>query len=481
MNSMNNSMNDSPKRSSDKTLDTATESGSLYYSQEKIYPREVSGFFQNIRHITGFIALGIYFLLPWVSWNDRQAILFDLPHRQFYLGPWVFWPQDFYYLTWLLVISAFGLFLVSALAGRIWCGYACPQTVWTDLFIRIERWIEGSVAKQKKLAASTFSMEKVTKRILKHALWILIAAVTGITFVGYFIPIKTLLSQITAFELAGWSTFWIGFYTLATYGNAGFMREQVCKYMCPYARFQAVMLDKDSLVIAYDPKRGEPRGKLKKMANNEANTGCIDCKLCVQVCPTGIDIRDGLQYECIACAACVDVCDSVMEKINAPKGLIAYTTLNQVEGNKTRIIRPRVLVYTGLILALVMGLSLSLAYRNPYNLDIIRDRNVLVRQNTDGSISNLYTLKISNKTQENRTFFINATPIDTNQDITFDLSKKQTPLIKAGEVASMNINVSLQTDSSKQNQLVIPLTFTLTPEDDPEKWAESKTNFLLKQ
>ena len=295
---------------------------SLYRKEPKIYARQVKGRFARLRVIAVWVLLGLYYLLPWLTINGRQAVLFDLPARKFYIFGLTFWPQDFVYLALLMITAGLSLFFFTALAGRLWCGFACPQTVWTETFMWIENWVEGDRAKRMKLDKAPWSAGKIIRKSLKQALWILFAAWTGFTFVGFFSPIRELGVSIANLSLGPWETFWIIFYSFATYGNAGFLREQVCKYMCPYARFQSAMFDKDTLIISYDEKRGEPRGGRRKMDDpSEKGLGdCINCTLCVQVCPTGIDIRNGLQYECIACAACIDVCDQVMDKMEYPRG-----------------------------------------------------------------------------------------------------------------------------------------------------------------
>lgn len=387
---------------------------SLYAKREKIYPREVHGLFAALRVSGVSILLGLYYIIPWLMWDGRQAILFDLPERKFYILGMIFWPQDFIYLTLMLVVAALALFFFTALAGRLWCGFACPQTVWTESFLWIERKVEGSRPKQIKLDNMPWNAEKIAKKATKHFLWVAFALYTGFTFVGYFSPIQQLSINIFSFQLGFWETFWIIFYGFATYGNAGFLREQVCKFMCPYARFQSAMIDNDTLIISYDKERGDPRGSRKKGTDpSEQNLGsCIDCSICVQVCPTGIDIRDGLQYECIGCAACIDACDDVMEKMDYPKGLIKYTTLNTIDGKKTHILRPRIIVYALILLSVTVGSIAGIAVRSPIELDIIRDRNSLFRETDEGLIENVYTLKVINKDDKPHEYKVSATGIE---------------------------------------------------------------------
>ncbi|MDX9952035.1 MAG: cytochrome c oxidase accessory protein CcoG, partial [Methylophilaceae bacterium] len=299
---------------------------SLYAAQEKIYPRSVSGLFSKWRWVMIWITQIVFYGVPWLQWGERQAVLFNLEARRFYIFDLVLYPQDLIYLTAILIISALSLFLFTAVAGRLWCGYTCPQTVYTEIFLWFEKVIEGDRAARMKLDKSGMTAEKLTKKSLKHLVWGLFALWTGFTFVGYFTPIRELLQNWMVLQMGPWETFWVFFYGFATYGNAGFMREQVCKYMCPYARFQSAMFDKDTLIVTYDDERGEPRGSRSRKddAKSLGLGSCIDCNLCVQVCPTGIDIRKGLQYECIGCGACADVCDGVMDKVGYPRGLIRY-------------------------------------------------------------------------------------------------------------------------------------------------------------
>ncbi len=371
---------------------------SLYRKEPKIYPRQVNGRFARLRVTAVWALLGLYYLLPWFNISGKQSVLFDLPARKFYILGFTFWPQDFIYLALLMITAGLSLFFFTALAGRLWCGFACPQTVWTETFVWIERWVEGDRQKRMKLDKAPWNTEKILRKSAKHALWVLFAAWTGFTFVGFFTPIRELGSNIVSLSLGPWESFWIIFYSFATYGNAGFLREQVCKYMCPYARFQSAMFDKDTLIISYDTERGEPRGgRRKKDDPKEKGLGdCINCTLCVQVCPTGIDIREGLQYECIACAACIDVCDQVMDKMDYPRGLVRYTTEHALKHNEGHVLRPRIVVYGALLLVIVSGTLWSMTHRIPLRADLIRDRNALYRELPGDIVENVYTLKITN-------------------------------------------------------------------------------------
>jgi cytochrome c oxidase accessory protein FixG len=386
---------------------------SLYEIRKKIYARAVTGRFALWRWLFVWGTQLVFYGLPWLSWNERQAVLFDLVNRKFYIFGLVFWPQDIVYLTVLLIISAYSLFLFTAVAGRLWCGFACPQTVYTEIFMWIERVIEGDRLKRMKLDQSPLGARKLGLKAAKHGAWIALALWTGFTFVGYFTPIQSLGQAVFSFGLGPWETFWIFFYGFATYGNAGWMREQVCKYMCPYARFQSVMFDQDTMIVTYDGARGEPRGARSKSADRkEKGLGdCVDCGICVQVCPTGIDIRDGLQYECIGCAACIDGCNQVMDKMNYPRGLIRYATENGLKKQYTpaqmirRVFRPRVLVYT----AVLWGITL--ANRVPVKVDVIRDR-ISTAAADDPVIENVYRLQIMNTSETARSFEITVSGVE---------------------------------------------------------------------
>jgi cytochrome c oxidase accessory protein FixG len=392
---------------------------SLYEIRKKIYARAVTGRFALWRWLFVWGTQLVFYGLPWLSWNDRQAVLFDLVSRKFYIFGLVFWPQDIVYLTVLLIISAYSLFLFTAVAGRLWCGFACPQTVYTEIFMWIERVIEGDRLKRMKLDQSALGARKVGLKAAKHGAWIALSLWTGFTFVGYFTPIQSLGREVFALGLGPWETFWIFFYGFATYGNAGWMREQVCKYMCPYARFQSVMFDQDTMIVTYDSARGEPRGARSKSADHKAKGlgDCVDCGICVQVCPTGIDIRDGLQYECIGCAACIDGCNQVMDKMNYPRGLIRYATENGLKKHYTpaqmvrRVFRPRVLVYTAVLWAIIIASGITLANRVPVKVDVIRDR-IATAAADDPVVENVYRLQVMNTSETARSFAITVGGIE---------------------------------------------------------------------
>jgi cytochrome c oxidase accessory protein FixG len=375
------------------------EPAAFYAKHVKIYPREVSGRFARLRQLAVFGLLGLFYLVPWLRWDGRQAVLFDLPARKFWILGLVLWPQDFIFLTWLLVLLGLSLFFFTALAGRLWCGFACPQTVWTEVFVAIERFIEGDRAKRIKLDRAPWTVRKFARKAAKQALWIGLALWTGLSFVGFFVPVRALTPQLLTLSLGGWALFWTLFYGAATYLNAGYMREQVCEYMCPYARFQSAMFDRDTLIITYDAARGEPRGARARTTDHHARGlgDCVDCKVCVQVCPTGIDIRKGLQYECIACAACIDGCDAVMDRLGYPRGLIRYTTQNAIDGKPSHLLRPRMLVYATLLGVIFAAGLAGLLARRTVALDVIRDRNALYRELGDNEIENVYFIRILNK------------------------------------------------------------------------------------
>ena len=390
---------------------------SLYASHEKIYPRSVSGLFSRWRWAMVVLTQLVFYGLPWLEWGQRQAVLFDLGARRFYIFGLVLYPQDFIYLTGLLVISALSLFLFTAVAGRLWCGYACPQTVYTEIFLWIEKRVEGDRSARMRRDAKPWSADWLWRKGTKHGLWLAVALWTGFTFVGYFTPVRELARESLQLSLSAWELFWTLFYGFATYGNAGFMREQVCKHMCPYARFQSAMFDRDTLIVTYDQARGEPRGARSRKADLAVlNLGaCVDCSLCVQVCPTGIDIRRGLQYECIGCGACADVCDTVMDKMGYARGLVKYTTENAMSRGWTRaqtlrhVLRPRILVYTSVLGAIVVAMLVSLSLRTPFKVDVVRDRGITARIVGAGRIENVYRLQLMNATESAQQYKLSVT------------------------------------------------------------------------
>ena len=394
----------------------------MYRAEKKIQPRSVKGWFASWRRVLVALTQALFYGLPWLAWNARQAVLFDLGARRFYIFDLVLYPQDFIYLTGLLVVSAYGLFLFTAVAGRLWCGFACPQTVYTEIFLWVERRFEGDRSARLRLDAAPWNFDKLWRKSGKQAVWTAIGLWTGFTFVGYFTPIQTLAAETMHLSFGPWEWFWIVFYGFATYGAAGYMREQVCKYMCPYARFQSAMFDRDTMIVSYDERRGEPRGARPRSVGHAGLAAigkgeCIACTLCVQVCPTGIDIRKGLQYECIGCAACVDACDGVMDKLSYPRGLIRFVTENGLEQGWPRaalirrIFRPRILVYGAVLCTIVAGLGTSLALRRPYRVDVIRDRGSMAREVEGGRIENVYRLQLMNASETRQHFHVSVAGI----------------------------------------------------------------------
>ncbi|MEM9101331.1 MAG: cytochrome c oxidase accessory protein CcoG [Pseudomonadota bacterium] len=455
---------------------------SLYETAEKIYPKAIKGRFNTLRALAVWSLLAIYYFIPWFTWDDRQAVLFDIQNRQFHILGLTFWPQDLIFFALILIALVLALFLFTAVGGRLWCGYACPQTVWTEIFIWIERRIEGSRNEQMKLAKAPWSLHKLRVKSAKHSVWIVFALFTGFTFVGYFSPIQELTTSVVENTLGNWELFWILFYSAATYINAGKLREQICIYMCPYARFQSVMFDKDTLIVTYDEARGEPRGKRKvseapsvlykdaaipitqvddEQTQDKTQLGdCIDCKQCVHVCPTGIDIRDGLQYACIACSACIDACDEVMDKIGYPRGLVKYATEHEMTGNKTHVLRPRVLIYTTILILLLVGISIGVASRVPVDLDVIRDRKQLYSEVADNQIENLYILKVMNLDRVTHQYKITVEGINGAR---IELDEKAIT-IDSGKMAQLPVRVI-----SDKNELKSPnqdISFVLTSTDD---------------
>jgi len=452
----------------------------LYAIRQTIQTRAVHGVFANWRIALVLLSQALYYGLPWLQWDNRQAVLFDLAARKFYIFGLVFWPQDFVYLTGLLILSALALFLFTAVAGRLWCGYACPQTVYTEIFMWVESWLEGDHVSRKKLDKSSWNANKLRRRGLKHVVWLLIALWTGFTFVGYFTPIQTLAAEVASMRLGPWESFWIVFYGFATWGNAGFMREQVCKYMCPYARFQSVMFDSDTLTVTYDTSRGEPRGPRSKKADYKAEGlgDCVDCGVCVQVCPTGIDIRNGLQYECIGCAACIDGCDQIMDKMGYPHGLIRYTTENVVKGKYPdsgilrHILRPRTIIYTVLLTLIATAFVYSLATRVPLRVDVVRDRVSLSKETNEGMIENVYRLQIINKDGQPHRYTIQAQGIDGLQVVTAARE------ISADPLQTIDIPVSLIADPVELKGRSIEVIFTIQADDNPRIKDEVATKFF---
>ena len=458
--------------------------GELYQAHQKIYPRSVQGIFAKWRWGFVFLTQIIFYCLPWLEWGQRQAVLFDLGARRFYIFGIVLYPQDFIYLTGLLVISAFSLFLFTAIAGRLWCGFACPQTVYSEIFLWIERKVEGDRTARMRLDSQSFSLEKLVKKWYKHFLWIGFSIWTGFTFVGYFTPIRDLGMEFFLGNMSSWEVFWVFFYGFATYGNAGFMREQVCKYMCPYARFQSAMFDKDTLIVTYDAERGEPRGGRSKNDDPAAlNLGaCVDCSLCVQVCPTGIDIRKGLQYECIGCGACADVCDTVMDKVGYERGLVKYSTQHAMENHWTsaqtlrHVFRLRVLIYTGILLLVIALLFGSLLTRKSFKVDVVRDRASLARIVSGGHIENVYRLQIMNAAEKRQHFKVTAEGMDDLKVMT----DSEDLIVESTQSRWVSVRLQVPYDSAMPGSY--PVKFFIEATDGDEKTQdklEEKSVFLI--
>lgn len=445
----------------------------LYEAEEKVYIRRITGFYQRLRrYISTPLMLG-FLLMPWLVIDGRPAMLFDLPARQFNILWITFSPQDGVYLAWLLIIAAFLLFTVTVMVGRVWCGFTCPQTVWTQMYIWAELLCEGDRNKRIKLDTQKWSLEKLLRKSAKQFIWIAIALVTSITFVGYFTPIRELALNFFTFQVDLTTAFWVLLFTGATYGNAGFMREQVCKYMCPYARFQSVMYDQDTLTVFYNKERGENRGP-RKSTDDYKSQGlgdCIDCSWCVQVCPVNIDIREGLQAECIDCGLCVDACDSVMEKMNYPLGLISFTTEDAAAKKKVKILRPRVLGYGAVLLVMVSLFVYSLATRMPLLVEVMRDRGTQMYRISDGNITNVYTLKIENLDRKTHVYDVNA-----SGDYTFEIQGYKAPPILEGEIVTLPVRVVVKRSELMGEKNTV--TFTVVSRENPEIKVSHSTTFI---
>ena len=443
----------------------------LYEPHPKIYTRRIKGFYQRLRRYTGIPLLLAYLLIPWLSIDGRPAMLFDLSAQKFHVLWMTFWPQDAVFLSWLLIIAAFLLFTTTVLVGRVWCGFSCPQTVWTMMFIWVEDKCEGDRNQRIKLDRQPWSLNKLLKKTLKHGVWLSISLITGLTFVSYFYAVQDLLIDLVTLAAPLVAYFWVSFFVVCTYMNAGWLREQVCKHMCPYARFQSVMYDNHTLLVSYDSARGEPRVS----QNAEQPRGdCVDCLWCVQVCPVDIDIRDGLQYECIDCGLCVDACDAVMEKIDKPRGLIAFTSHYAQHTGIQRFIRPR---FVGYLLAVVCMLGLfafSLASRELVSVDVIRDRGNQLYQQVEGGIENVYTVKINNHSGESQLFNITV-----EGELPFQLKGRSQHWVVADEVYVLALRVRLDDAAFKAaNTTNSEISFSIQAYFDPSLKAEQDSRFL---
>lgn len=441
-------------------------------SDNLIHTRSFTGLFRTLRVSGAGLLFLAFFGTVWLNWGGRQAVLWDLAESKFHIFGATFWPQDFILLSALLIICAFGLFAITVFAGRVWCGYTCPQSAFTWLFMWCEKVTEGARNQRIKLQAAPWSLNKLARRSAKHTLWLGISVLTGLTFVGYFTPIRPLATELLTWQLGGVSLFWVLFFTAATYINAGWLREAVCMHMCPYARFQSVMFDKDTLTISYDAARGERRGPRKREAR-PADVGlgdCIDCQLCVQVCPTGIDIRDGLQMECIGCAACIDACDSIMDKMGYARGLVSYTSEHQLQGGKTHLLRPRLIGYSAVLLVMIAALVVALVGRPMVSLDVTKDRG-LFRENAQGRIENIYSLKVINKTQQRQAYRLELVEADG-----FQLQGKTEFSLAPGEISDMPVSVALLAEKPASSSQT--LRFKVTDVDEPWVYSAADSRFV---
>ncbi|SEP10713.1 cytochrome c oxidase accessory protein CcoG [Pseudomonas sp. NFACC39-1] len=437
-----------------------------------IHTRSFTGLFRSLRIGGAGVLFLLFFGTVWLNWGDRQAVLWDLADSKFHIFGATFWPQDFILLSALLIIAAFGLFAITVFAGRVWCGYTCPQSSWTWIFMWCEKITEGERHQRIKLQAAPWSLNKLLRRSAKHTLWLAISLLTGLTFVGYFTPIRPLAEELLTLQMAGVSLFWVLFFTGATYLNAGWLREAVCMHMCPYARFQSVMFDKDTLTISYDTARGEIRGPRKREVN-PANVGlgdCIDCQMCVQVCPTGIDIRDGLQMECIGCAACIDACDSIMDKMGYARGLIKYTSEHQLQGGRTHLLRPRLVGYTAVLLVMIGALVVALAERPMVSLDVTKDRG-LFRENSLGQIENIYSLKIINKTQQRQDYQLSLADAEG-----FVLQGRTHLSLAPGEILDVPVSVAMLSERPRSGSR--EMIFKVIDSDEPGTFSEATSRFV---
>jgi cytochrome c oxidase accessory protein FixG len=443
-----------------------------YKPGDQIYVRKVSGLFQKLRQRMNLVYFAFFALLPWLQFNGHQAVLFDISEQRFILWNLTLWPQDLTLLAWLFILSAFMLFFVTTFLGRVWCGYMCPQTVWTFIFIWFEEKIEGTANQRKKLDQQKMNGNKLWKKTLKHTSWLLFSLFTAMTFAGYFSPMSELFVNIMTLNTSVTMAIILAFFTFATYGNAGWMREIMCLHMCPYARFQSAMFDKDTLTVSYDTNRGENRGPRGRKQDPKAmNLGdCIDCNLCVEVCPTGIDIRNGLQYECINCGACVDACDSVMTKMKYDKGLIRYTTEHELKGKKVHFVRPKLIGYAIVLMIMSSMLILEIVNRVPLSLDIIRDRTELAKEKFNGDIENVYTLKILNMSQTDNTYKLSVKGLENPQ-----WHGEQEIFVKAAAVFTLPISISVDPYELKSYMNDIYFSVEqISPKDDVRIEHESR-------
>ena len=448
-----------------------------YSPRSRIYVRSVKGALEYFRRSFGFILLGVFALLPWLTYQGEQAILLDIMEQRFRIYGLTLWPQDFTVVAWFSIVAAVALFFVTTIFGRVWCGFMCPQTTWTFIFMWFEKKFEGPRNKRIKLDERKMDFDKLWRKTAKQVSWVLVALLTSMTFVGYFTDIRELFINFFTLDAGFWATFSVLFFTFCTYGNAGYMREIMCTHMCPYARFQSAMFDKDTYTVSYDAERGEPRGpRSRKTDPAEKGLGhCIDCYMCVQVCPTGIDIRNGLQYECIDCGACIDACNDVMDKMNYPRGLIRFTTERNLAAKekkqKTNPWRMKSIGYFIMLLAVSAVLIWDVATRIPLEVDVLRDRNQLYRENIEGQIENAFTLKLVNKSQQDQTYRIEVKGFEQ-----FELIGETTKDVSAGEVGTMP--VTLAVPPTLLDGQVTEFYFVVTAVDNADITTEHQSRFL---
>ena len=437
-----------------------------------IHTRSFKGLYRNLRLLGAGALMLLFFGTAWIDWNGHQAVLWDLDSKQFHIFGATFWPQDFILLSAILMIAAFGLFFITVVAGRIWCGYSCPQSVWTWMFMWVEKVTEGERHQRIRLDAAPWSLNKLLRRGAKHGLWLAISLATAIGFVGYFTPVRDLVGDLLSWQVGATTAFWLLCFTAATYFNAGWLREKVCVHMCPYSRFQSAMFDTDTQLVTYDAARGEARGPRKKNSDPAAAGlgDCIDCTVCVQVCPTGIDIRDGLQIDCISCGACIDACNGVMDQMGYARGLIRYTSERALAGGKTHWLRPRLVGYASALLLMIGGLVWGLQERSLIDLDISRDRSVF-RANSNGEIENIYTLKVLNKTQQAREYSLSLT--DAERFNTQGLDNLQ---VAAGETGTIAVRVSRRDPAVAAGSE--PLEFVVQDLNDATSKVSDESTFV---
>lgn len=453
---------------------SATNSKSLRKSATSIVTKSFTGRFRNLRiRLAGVLAL-IFFGVPWLNWGGRQAVLWDLDTQKFYIFGTTFLPQDFIALAAILMLAAVGLLASNLVVGRAWCGYICPQSTWTWAFMWVEKITEGDRNQRIKLCESGWSFNKISRRALKHSAWLALSLATAVAFVGYFVPIKQLWGAILQLDWLNETGFWVFIFTAATYANAGWLREQVCLHMCPYSRFQSVIFDKDTLVVTYDVVRGETRGSRKKELDHKAAGlgDCIDCMQCVQVCPTGIDIRNGLQMDCIGCGACIDACDSIMEKMDYPKGLIRYTSGREQEGGKRRFFRPLVFAYGAALIATILLLTVSLQIREPVSLSVAKDRHMFKIDNR-GNVVNVFILKVTNKTQDAQHY-----EILLDADPSLELQKSYQIVAAPGEIVTLPVSVAMMERGGNASG-TLPFYFVVTDSNNSSSFIRANAIFTL--